>query len=88
MVKYIIYRVAGGTHLPVIFPALLRHDQVASGIHPAMLRTFDNVVVVAGGFVDLNRHECYGDSESLKTKSRGRVDWDIIETEMISNREK
>jgi len=71
--KYIIFIDATGMELPVVFNPILNHSGVTvAGFKP-----------ISAGFCSLAKYEpyyedAYGESVSLKLKSRGEVDREII----------
>lgn len=77
--KYIVIRCHEG-EFAFVFPPLMAHRDIAQAIQTSR----DNLdcglrasTVVAGGFIS-DTGKCYGESESLKVKSRGPVDEVIL----------
>lgn len=79
--KYIVLEVTHGgstRELPVIFPELLVHANVAKAL--ATMRGLENAKPISAGFLssmDVSP-ACHGASESLELKSRGKVDDNLI----------
>lgn len=58
-------------HMPVIFPAILVHSEIAT----ALLVKYDRLrhhefKIVSAGFIDLWNIRCFGESKTLNIKSR------------------
>lgn len=69
--KYIMFKaMADGDEYPVIFPGHLNHSDVAKAVE----RQFRATPVSAGFIQDLVIREAYGESNTLKLKSRGGKD--------------
>lgn len=68
--KYIVY---GAPATPIVFPETLNHNEVAD----RFARPSD---VVGAGFcyIEDNKYVCYGESYSLKIKSRGELDSKVL----------
>ena len=80
-VKYIVVESAGGNEVPIIFSDLLAHNEVAG-----------NRTVISAGFVQIYPKpegkdpdgcsdvwvSCFGESVTLKVKSRDDVDAKLI----------
>lgn len=67
--KYIVSR--DGT--PVVFAEVLNHADVARAL-------FGNTPIMGAGFCYIkdNRYECWGESVSLRVKSRGEQDAEML----------
>lgn len=72
--KYIVFQTKDGLELPIAFPEMLVHKDVADRLHsiPVLCR----VVIVSGGFTSIGPYGpmCHGESVSLNVKSRGAID--------------
>ena len=68
--KYVIVRL-GGIEQPFVFSELMTHADVVRALGGE---------IISGGFcyIDEHRYFCYGESVSLKVKSRAQVDADLI----------
>jgi len=67
--KYIVVK-AGGLETPIAFPEYLVHADVAKAL--------GYEVISAGFFYNEDGFQCFGDSFSLKVKSRFQVDSDLM----------
>lgn len=67
--KYIVSR--DGT--PVMFAEMLTHADVARAL-------FGNTPIIGAGFcyIEDNRYVCYGESVSMRVKSRGEQDAEML----------
>ena len=86
--KYVVLKVVGEEierEVPIIFPKLLVHDEMAKRVKHMVMLTTPNIIhvePVSAGFVDLGTLNCYGLSESMgKLKSRGKEDTLLIMTQ-------
>lgn len=69
MAKYIVFK-AGDQEIPVIFPDILVHRHVASGIKQALMVDYASVAVLRAGFVrDVKVGFTGGESETLRLTS-------------------
>lgn len=85
--KYImllIEREDANVNVPIIFPDMMNHDNVAESIKHNLGMNHDiaETKVVSAGFITMNNTgvQCHGKSETLKIKSRGKEDSIIINT--------
>ena len=72
--KYIVTRGLNGIEQPFVFSELASHAEVADALGGP-------VWVTGAGFCYINetgKYKCYGESVSLKVKSREQVDADLI----------
>ncbi len=85
--KYVIMKTDDGREFPLIFGSVLSHKGVADHAENIYYREADkrgeivgDVEPVAAGFFQLHDggFTCYGESETLKMKSRGTVDDEVI----------
>lgn len=87
--KYVILEVSRDgqpmLEVPFVFPDFLVHKEVADSmrLHICVKHSMDGVVtsvkpVGAGFLASPDFHHCHGESESLKLKSRGKVDDRLI----------
>ena len=81
VMKYIVIRsedVRGNLHeLPVMFPYVLIHREMKECVWRALMESDHRFIECIGaGFCTIqnNRIKCYGESESLGVKSRGKTD--------------
>lgn len=72
--KYIVLQTDAGLELPVLFPELLTHKDVA--VRLQALPELRGSVIVSGGFASIGPYGpmCHGESISLDVKSRGAID--------------
>ena len=81
--KYIVVKTEQGKELPFVFSADITHADFLSGVEMIPTgywashgqnynRTLRGVECIAGGF--FNGLICYGESESLRVKTRGAID--------------
>jgi hypothetical protein len=80
--KYVMFRVKYGAvsrDVPVMFPDILVHEEVAKAMIPCLWRHFDsaNISLVSAGDFDQIECKCSGESTSLGLKARPE-DGDII----------
>jgi hypothetical protein len=73
--KYVMFRVKHGAvsrDVPVMFPDILVHQEVARAMMPCMRRHFDNanISLVSAGDFDQMDCKCSGESTSLGLKAR------------------
>ena len=67
--KYIIFEL-DGKEIPVTFPDVLIHSEVAKGVEYAIRRSLgDEARVQSAGIIHMKVEDCWGYSESLKVKS-------------------
>ena len=85
--KYVIMATEDGREFPVIFADVLTHKGMADHVaHLYHRERYDKgeygeeVEPVSAGFFQVNAGGgvCYGHSESLKLKSRGPVDTEVV----------
>ncbi len=85
--KYIVMHVelqkGGQLEIPIMFPELLVHKDIADAIKDVLIAQFKGSVVkpIAGGFVNSAdcAVECCRESTSLKLKSREEEDSQLIQ---------
>lgn len=91
--KYVIFESIDGIEIPVIFSKLIKHSNVAAQMADAN-NGHGKRKVVSAGFVGIEEKatrkagqsdvykrivfNCFGESESLKIKSRKAIDGEII----------
>ena len=75
--KYIIFD-NGGLEIPVVFSPLLQHNQVASGLHLPVLSAGFCATLSSETRADKPKWICWGQSISLRIKSRESVDAEIL----------
>lgn len=73
--KYVVIEI-DDIEYPIIFPELLQHGDVVDGLKSR----YPYLNVVSGGFIDKEYHTAYGESISLKVKSRPDEDTDLIKS--------
>jgi hypothetical protein len=82
--KYVVLKVVNKgieRGIPIVFPDLLIHSEVAKQMQHMMLISHSmETEVVSAGFLSLfgTKPECSGNSESLGIKSRGEQDDQLI----------
>lgn len=70
--KYIVLK-TGGAEMMIVFPEVLVHKEVAG----AMSGLVKDAEVVGAGFVN-PEGDCFGRSDSLGIKSRGKTDTELL----------
>lgn len=72
--KYIVYNNALAGETPIVFDNIIAHNVIASSL------TTNKDDIVAAGFVEFDDSGAYcgGESTSLKVKSRGKKDAELI----------
>ncbi len=85
--KYIVFKRTWHSfiqELPIIFPIELNHKEVFDSVKN--VDGMEGAVLVSAGFLNLlHAPHCFGNSDSLRTKSRGPIDADMIRN-YINNR--
>lgn len=83
--KYIVMQVKSGTmtlEIPFLFPDCIVHAMMAQVAKPLCEATWKNSAaspISAGSISSADCWaDCYGDSETLKLKSRGEIDSELI----------
>jgi hypothetical protein len=59
----------------LIFPAFIKHIDFA--------KKFEKETIISAGFVDLKNQQCYGESNSLKLKSR-EIDTKLLQSQYFN----
>lgn len=77
--KYVMFNTSVGK-LPVIFPDVIMHSDMARAVRLALRNVSDECEPVSAGFINMSTGECYGKSESLK------LEVDVADTEFIYER--
>ncbi len=68
-------------YIPIVFPAMLVHKQVADYMVNLLCFKHDMPATVdSAGFLNLGTGACFGDSETLKLKANPERDSRIIQT--------
>jgi hypothetical protein len=82
--KYIMWEIqfdsAPSMCIPIIFPKILVHAEMAHSTNHTLRRSIKNMksmCVISAGFIDIDKLETYGESESIGVESRPE-DGDII----------
>jgi hypothetical protein len=60
--KYIMFQTKDGRKIPIIFPNLMVHSQVASKLNDLI----PDAEVISAGEISLKVYKCYGHSTTLK----------------------
>lgn len=68
--------------VPVVFPTLLVHSDVAKSVGECQPLSSDHfsTTVDSAGFIRMDTLECYGESESLDKKSQPERDSEVVRT--------
>jgi len=70
--KYVVFNSHRGEEI-IIFPKIIQHSVMADDVKKS---SFGGMRAISGGFIV--NGECVGESESLRMKSRGQEDTDLI----------
>lgn len=77
--KYVIMATEDGIEFPIIFASVLSHKGMAEYVSHLYRREMgEHTKPVSAGFCYNRPDTCFGESESLKMKSRGIVDDEVI----------
>jgi len=70
--KYVVFDGHNGEQI-IIFPKIIQHSVMSDDVKKS---SFGGMRAISGGFIV--NGECVGESESLRMKSRGQKDTDLI----------
>ena len=77
--KYIIYKDTNDLEHAVIFDKIVNHSSIKQALKSSFCYALKDEDFISAGFVELTNLQCYGDSFTLKLKSRGDIDTKVME---------